>query len=158
MGIISSKLECCWSEMGFHLLKSCRLYTLSLQEFGTDMPHTASLCLSCLLQWRCRSSLWCVVFALSASPCMVPVSLRGKRSVSGLAIAHWMNKMFTLLVVWPTLFFLFQIYTNRTSINTPSGCNIVFFLLKEWCLYFLLHDKLLKLKIDWCLLFSAIGS
>ncbi|XP_016087585.1 phospholipid-transporting ATPase IG-like [Sinocyclocheilus grahami] len=32
MGIISCELECCWSEMGFHLLKSCRLYSLSLQE------------------------------------------------------------------------------------------------------------------------------
>lgn len=118
MGIISSELECCWSEMGFHLLKSCRLYTLSLQEFwhryATHGIFVFELFSAVKMPFL---TVVCVVFALAAFSQALQgscVCVRGRRSV--LAVAHWTNKMFTPtsvgLTSYPTLFFPFNIYTN----------------------------------------------
>ncbi len=78
--------------------------------FGTDTAHSIFV-FQPFLQWRCRFSLWCVVFVL-ASFSQALLGVRGRHIV---AVAHRMDKMFTTLWSWRNnlpYFFLFHIYTK----------------------------------------------
>ncbi len=143
MGIISSELECCWSEMGFHLLKSCRLYSLSLQEFWHRHGTHGIFVFEPFPQWRCRFSLWCVVFVL-ASFSQALQRVRGRRSV---AVAHRTDKMFIPLWSWVNNYPIF--FEHQVAVTLS-------YFLKEW--WFVLSTAWQTAHVKERLVFSVFSN
>lgn len=132
MGIISSELECCWSEMGFHLLKSCRLYTLCRYRNLAPICHTRHLCV-----WTVYCSEdavpHCGVWFLHFQPVPAGFLCVSEREMQCFGFGHYSldrTKCSHLcgfdFIAYP-IFSLPNKHKHRASINTPSGCNIVFF-------------------------------